>query len=133
MRPDLNLSGASTSLIFTISLAQSSLAAPLYGWLVDRFGPRPLIALGAIVASVGVVVITFVNNYILFLIAYVTLVSIPTNFEFGPTLMTLANTREMAAAWGARSRTKPECTFNSDQCNPPNRAMWAKGTYRAQY
>ena len=91
IKRDLNLSSANTSLIFTISRAQSSLAAPLYGWLVDRFGPRPLIVLGAIVASVGLVVITLINNYVLFLIAYVLLVSVPSHFGFGPTLMAAAN------------------------------------------
>lgn len=38
IRRDLNLSSANTSLIFTISRAQASLVAPLYGWLVDRVG-----------------------------------------------------------------------------------------------
>ena len=91
IRRDLNLSSANTSLIFTISRAQSSLAAPLYGWLVDRLGPRPLIVIGAIVASAGLVAVTFINNYVLFLIAYVLLVSVPSQFGFGPTLMAAAN------------------------------------------
>lgn len=91
IRRDLNLSSANTSLIFTLSRAQSSLVAPLYGWLVDHFGPRPLIVLGAIVASVGLVAITLTDNYFLFLIAYLVLVSVPTNFGFGPTLMAAAN------------------------------------------
>ena len=91
IRRDLNLSSANTSLIFTISRAQSSLAAPLYGWLVDRFGPRPLIVIGTIVASAGLVAVTFINNYIFFLIAYVLLVSVPSHFGFGPTLMAAAN------------------------------------------
>ena len=91
IRRDLNLSSANTSLIFTLSRAQSSLAAPLYGWLVDRFGPRPLIVLGAIVASIGLVAVTLIDNYIIFLIAYVLLVSVPSHFGFGPTLMAAAN------------------------------------------
>lgn len=91
IRRDLNLSSANTSLIFTLARAQSSLIAPLYGWLVDHFGPRPLIVLGAIVASIGLVAITLTDNYFLFLIAYLVLVSVPTNFGFGPTLMAAAN------------------------------------------
>ncbi len=91
IRRDLNLSSANTSLIFTLSRAQSSLAAPLYGWLVDHFGPRPLIVLGAVVASIGLIAITLIDNYLLFLIAYLVLVSVPTNFGFGPTLMVAAN------------------------------------------
>ena len=91
IRRDLNLSSANTSLIFTLSRAQSSLAAPLYGWLVDHFGPRPLIVIGAIVTSVGLVAITLIDNYILFLLAYVLLVSVPSHFGFGPTLMAAAN------------------------------------------
>ena len=98
IRRDLNLSSASASLIFTISRVQSSLAAPLYGWLVDRFGPRPLIVLGAILAALGMVAITFIDNYLLFLITYVALVSVPANFGFGPTLMVAAN------GWFARRK-----------------------------
>ena len=91
IRRDLNLSSANTSLIFTLARAQTSLVAPLYGWLVDRVGPRPLIVIGALVSGIGLIAITFINNYVAFLLAYLLLVSVPSSFGFGQTLLTAVN------------------------------------------
>ena len=91
IRRDLNLSSANTSLIFTIANAQTSLAAPLYGWLADRVGPRPLIAIGGILAGVGMIVMTRIDGYLAFLFVYLILVSVPSSFGFGQTLLTAVN------------------------------------------
>ena len=91
IRRDLNLSSANTSLIFTIARAQTSLVAPLYGWLVDRVGARPLIVVGAALSGIGLIAITVINNYIGFLLAYLFLVSVPSSFGFGQTLLTAVN------------------------------------------
>ena len=91
IRRDLNLSSANTSLIFTLARAQTSLVAPLYGWLVDRIGPRPLIVVGAMVSGIGLIAITLINNYVAFLVAYLLLVSVPSSFGFGQTLLTAVN------------------------------------------
>jgi len=40
---DLGLSRAATSLAFSLSRAQGAIEAPLVGYLIDRFGPRPII------------------------------------------------------------------------------------------
>ena len=91
IRRDLNLSSANTSLIFTIANAQTSLAAPLYGWLADRVGPRPLIALGGVLAGAGMIAITRIDGYLAFLFVYLILVSVPSSFGFGQTLLTAVN------------------------------------------
>ncbi len=91
IRRDLNLSSANTSLIFTLARAQTSLVAPLYGWLVDRVGPRPLIVIGALVSGIGLIAITLINHYVAFLLAYLLLVSVPSSFGFGQTLLTAVN------------------------------------------
>ncbi len=91
IRRDLNLSSANTSLIFTLARAQTSLVAPIYGWLVDRIGPRPLVVVGALVSGIGLIAITLINNYIAFLLAYLLLVSVPSSFGFGQTLLTAVN------------------------------------------
>ncbi len=91
IRRDLNLSSANTSLIFTLARAQTSLVAPLYGWLVDRVGARPLIVAGTILSGIGLIAITLINNYIAFLLAYLLLVSVPSSFGFGQTLLTAVN------------------------------------------
>lgn len=91
IRRDLNLSSANTSLIFTLARSQTSLVAPLYGWLVDRVGARPLIVAGALVSGIGLIAITLINNYVAFLLAYLLLVSVPSSFGFGQTLLTAVN------------------------------------------
>ena len=91
IRRDLNLSSANTSLIFTLARAQTSLVAPLYGWLVDRVGARPLIVIGALISGIGLIAITLINNYFAFLLAYLLLVSVPSSFGFGQTLLTAVN------------------------------------------
>ena len=91
IRRDLNLSSANTSLIFTIARAQTSLVAPLYGWLVDRVGARPLVVAGALLSGIGLIAITLINNYIAFLFVYLLLVSVPSSFGFGQTLLTAVN------------------------------------------
>ena len=91
IRRDLNLSSASASLIFTISRAQASLLAPLYGWLVDRLGAKPLIRLGAVAAGLGLIAITFIDNYWAFLAVYALAVAVPSHLGFGHTLSTAAN------------------------------------------
>src|SRR6201993_2192185 len=50
---DLGLSRAATSLAFSLSRAQGAIEAPLVGYFVDRFGPRPIIVIAALFAGVG--------------------------------------------------------------------------------
>ena len=40
---DLNLSRAATSLAFSLARAEGALEGPFVGYLIDRFGPRPII------------------------------------------------------------------------------------------
>lgn len=50
---------ASIQIAFTIFVLVETWLVPVEGWLVDRFGPRPVIASGAILAALGWVV----NSY----------------------------------------------------------------------
>src|SRR6516165_704207 len=43
----------SIQLAFSIFVVVETWLVPIEGWLVDRFGPRPVIAGGAILAAVG--------------------------------------------------------------------------------
>lgn len=51
---DFDWSRASTAAIFSLNLLFYGLAAPLAGTLVDRFGPRKVCSLGAILLALGV-------------------------------------------------------------------------------
>src|SRR5437660_11474833 len=60
---DLGLSRAATSLAFSLSRAQGAIEAPLGGYLVDRFGPRPIIVTAALLAGVGYILLSWANSY----------------------------------------------------------------------
>lgn len=91
IKRDLNLSSASTSLIFTISRAQAGLVGPLFGWLVDRFGARPLILIGSVGAGLGLILIHRINSYLPFLLVYVLVIGLSAQIGFGQTLLTSVN------------------------------------------
>ncbi len=73
---ELGLSRAATSLAFSLARAQGSFASPLVGYLVDRYGPRPMMATAALLAGVGYIMFSRVNDYTTFLIVYLGVISI---------------------------------------------------------
>src|ERR1041385_4798357 len=67
---DLGLSGAATSLAFSLSRAQGAIEAPLVGHLIDRYGPRPIIVTAVFLAGVGDILLSSVDSYASFLTVY---------------------------------------------------------------
>jgi MFS family permease len=45
---DLGLSRAATSLAFSLARAEGAIEGPFVGYLIDRFGPRPMILVATI-------------------------------------------------------------------------------------
>src|SRR2546422_4920899 len=97
---DLGLSRAATSLAFSLSRAQGAIEAPLVGYLVDRFGPRPIIVTAALLAGVGYILLSWVNNYTSFLIVYLGVISLAFVAGFVPSPMVVAN------SWFIRQRAR---------------------------
>jgi MFS family permease len=48
---DLGLSRAATSLAFSLARAEGAIEGPFVGYLIDRFGPRPMILVATIDAG----------------------------------------------------------------------------------
>src|SRR5687768_2502550 len=48
---ELGISRAATSLAFSLSRAQGAIEAPLVGYLIDRWGPRPIIVTAVFLAD----------------------------------------------------------------------------------
>src|SRR5256712_10606088 len=67
---DLGLSRAATALAFSLSRAQGAIEAPLVGYFVDRFGPKPVIVLAALLSGIGYILLSWVNSYASFLTIY---------------------------------------------------------------
>ena len=59
------LSGA-----FALTRAESGLLGPLQGWLVDRFGPRPVLRWGLIIFAVGFALFALTDTLLVFYIAW---------------------------------------------------------------
>src|SRR5499433_1962044 len=97
---ELGLSRAATSLAFSLSRAQGAIEAPLVGYLVDRFGPRPIIVIAALLAGVGYILLSWVNTYAGFLIIYLGVISLAFIAGFVHSPMVVAN------SWFIRQRAR---------------------------
>jgi len=91
IREDLALSAAQTSIIFTSSRALAGVGGPLFGWLADRFGGRPLIIVGSILAGLGLIYLQTLNSYLPFVLVYLLVVALGTHLGFAQTLLTVTN------------------------------------------
>jgi len=86
---DLGLTRASTALAFSLARAEGSLTAPIVGYLLDRYGPKPLMLAAAGFAGVGYILFSFVTDYTTFLIVYLGVISLAFNagFVHAPTVV----------------------------------------------
>jgi sugar phosphate permease len=89
---ELGLSRASTSLAFSLGRAQGSFLSPLVGYLVDRYGPKPMMIAASLLAGIGYILFSWVDSYTTFLIVYLGVISISftAGFVHAPTIV--ANT-----------------------------------------
>ena len=97
---DLGLTRASTSLAFSLARAEGSLAAPLVGYLIDRYGPKPMMLTAALLAGIGYILFSWVNSYATFLIVYLGVISLSftAGFVHAPTVI--------ANSWFIRLRAR---------------------------
>ena len=85
------ISSASTSLIFSLSRAEGALEGPLAGYLIDRFGPRKILTVGAIIVAIGYILLSQVSTFIWFLIIYLGILSLAYNASFSGSTMAVVN------------------------------------------
>jgi MFS family permease len=96
---DLGLSRAATSLVFSLARAQGAFEAPVAGYFMDRYGPRPLMILAIVMTSIGHMMLSGVQSYLALLLVYMGLVSLSYHAGFMDAPMVVANT------WFIRRRT----------------------------
>ena len=59
---ELGLSRAAASVATGIGRLEAGLAAPLTGWLVDKFGPRWAVFSGGCIIGFGLILMNFINS-----------------------------------------------------------------------
>lgn len=91
IKRDLGLSSAQTSLIFSLARAEGSFAGPIVGKLIDRFGSRPLIIVGGLMASSGFIALRWVDNYLVFVLVFVGVVATGKSTGLGQVLLSAVN------------------------------------------
>ena len=91
IKRDMGLSSAQTALIFSLVRAEGSIAGPVVGRLVDKFGSRPMIIFGGLLASGGFIALHWVHSYILFIIIFVGVVGVGKSSGLGQVLISSVN------------------------------------------
>ncbi len=91
IRSELGLSYSQMSLVFSLARAEGSAGGPLIGWVVDRFGARPMILAGGLMAGIGIIFLSRANSYWELLVLFSGLISLGKSAGFGQTLMAAVN------------------------------------------
>ena len=104
---DLGLSRAQTSLAFSLARVEGALEGPFVGYLIDRFGPRPMILVAAIMTGLGYILFAWVDSYADFLIVYLGIISLSFSPGFVHAAMAVGNT------WFIRYRARAMTVISS--------------------
>jgi MFS family permease len=104
---DLGLSRAATSLAFSLARAEGALEGPFVGYVIDRFGPRPMLLLATIMCGAGYILLAWVDSYTTFLIVYLGIISLSFTPGFVHASMAVGNT------WFIRYRARAMTVISS--------------------
>ena len=103
---DLNLSRTATSVIFGISRLEGGVQGLITGYCIDRWGPRIMMVIGALLAALGFMLLPAARNYATFLIVYVGLISLGVHTGYNQGVMATVNrwfVRRRGTAFGVVS------------------------------
>ncbi|GIT69015.1 MAG: hypothetical protein Ct9H300mP27_01190 [Chloroflexota bacterium] len=76
IRKELAIGVAAISIADMLGRLIGGIQGPLVGYLTDRWGPRTMLILGAILSGLGFILLAFVRNYTFFLLVFVGLMSV---------------------------------------------------------
>ena len=89
---DLNISRAAVSLPFSMARLESAFSGPIVGYLIDRFGPRWMLAAGGFLSGLGFVLLAFTHNYTVFLLVFVGVLSVGFQAGYSHPMLAAINT-----------------------------------------
>jgi len=91
LKRDLGVSSAAISLLYGAARLEGGIEGPIVGHLIDRFGSRMLIIVGASLAGIGFILLSTVDDFLSFFLIYVFVVSLGSNAGFFHPVSTAVN------------------------------------------
>jgi sugar phosphate permease len=88
---ELGLTRAMTSLAFSLARAEGAIESPIVGYLLDRYGPKPMMLAATTLAGVGYLLFAFVDSYTTFLLVYLGVISLAFTAGFVHAPVVVAN------------------------------------------
>lgn len=91
VKESFDTSLATVSLVFSLSRSESGPTGPIAGWLIDRYGPRVILFLGAAMSGVGFLLLAQTPNIWAFGLVYLGVITTGSNMGFSYAMATLIN------------------------------------------
>ncbi|MGE5253422.1 MAG: MFS transporter [Planctomycetaceae bacterium] len=91
LKRDLGVSSAAISLLYGAARLEGGIDGPIYGYLIDRFGSRKMVLIGASLAGIGLILLSAAHSFLTLLLIYVLVVSVGNNSGFFHPLSTAVN------------------------------------------
>ena len=70
LREEFGWSKAIVAGAFALTRIESGILGPLQGWLVDRFGPRPILRIGTVIFGIGFIAFSQVESILAFYVTF---------------------------------------------------------------
>ena len=87
----LGVSRAAISLVFSMSRSEGGPIGPVAGWLIDRFGPRPVMFVGTLLSGTGFLLLSQTDNIWTFGLVYLGMITFGSDLAFSNSLFALIN------------------------------------------
>ena len=87
----LGVSRAAISLVFSLSRSEGGPISPVAGWLIDRFGPKPILLIGATISGAGFLLLARTENIWTFGLVYLGMITLGSGLAFSNALSALIN------------------------------------------
>ena len=91
LQADFGVARADISLAYTAVMAGAVVGGPTMGWLSDRFGIIPCVALGAALLSLGLALASQAANVWQFALVHALLIGVGTSASFGPVIADISH------------------------------------------
>ena len=87
----LNVSLAQVTVVFSLSRSEGGPIGPIAGWLIDRFGTKPILFIGTVMSGAGFLLLARTDDIWTFGLVYLALITVGSDLAFSNSLSALIN------------------------------------------